>query len=115
MLHTVNSKLTKEEKMYHSYWMRYMSDLGGLVFSSPDTGITLALLEEFPGSRMMLVSISIAESREKKFRAKVGEYHALRRMLEENQYIKVPSIFGARFSEESQKAWADNFSWGIAY
>ena len=117
----VNSKLTKLQKAEHFEMLANLSDLNGKVFCFPEYRATIAIMPEFEGSRMMLVSVSIAEPREKKFRCKVGEYHAMRRMFDLNQYIILPTVFDLEetdpdypYSEDEihdyQREWANNFA-----
>lgn len=114
---TVNSKLTKLQKAEHFEMLANLSDLNGEVYCFPEYSATVAIMPEFEGSRMMLVSVSIAEPREKKFRCKVGEYHAMRRMFDMNEYLILPTVFDNDNSWltdeemlEYRREWAENFA-----
>ena len=117
---TVNSKLNVHEKALRKQMRDEFDRLGGMIYSFPGYSATVAIMEEFPGSRMMLVSVSIAEPRESKFRRKVGEFHALRRMFEA-EYIKLLSVFNTgvtdTWDDEStrmyQDEWAECFAAGF--
>lgn len=89
----VNSSLVPHEKVMRKEYLRDLAELNGWIMSFPEYRVTVAFMPEFPGSKMMLVSISFAEYRETKFKRKVGEYHALDRMFNLCEYIKVPSVF----------------------
>jgi len=102
-----NSKLSAREFSMWEYMLKDLDSLNGMIFSFPDKGATVAIMEEFPGSRMMLVSISIADSSETKFKPKVGEYHALRRMFIDNEYLKIRTVFSEEYDPE---IWARNFA-----
>lgn len=113
----VNSKLSPGMKQNRKVMLADLADLNGRVFSFPTYNATVAIMPEFPDSRMMLVSVSIAEPRETKFKRKVGEYHALRRMFETSEYIKLLSVFNTwvtdtwddKSTKMYQDEWAERF------
>lgn len=72
-----NSKLTAEQKADRKAYKRNLLPQGVQLFSFPDVGVTVAM--RATGERMGEFSASIASPDEKKFRRKVGEFHALRR------------------------------------
>lgn len=112
----VDSRLDSYENINRKQWRKGLTALNGLIFSFPDWNTTVVLLPEFPGSRMMLVSVSMAEPRETKFKRKVGEFHALRRVFSANEYIKVPSVFAEYdyLNPDMARDWAENFARSIA-
>ena len=109
----VNSSLSASQKYDRKRRLKDLSDWKGRVFSFPTYNATVAIMPEFSGSRMMLVSVSIAEPRETKFKRKVGEYHALRRMFEDCEYIKLPSVFWSDIDDIEPsylEDWAEQFA-----
>lgn len=70
----------------------------------PYAGIVILTAPEFPGSKMSNVAVSIMSKDEKKFRAKVGEYHAMQKYVR-GEFIKLPIEpyryydFAAEFAE----------------
>ena len=113
----VRSFLLESEKFDRKRMLVDLAELNGRVFSFPAYNATVAIMPEFPGSRMMVVSVSIAEPRETKFKRKVGEYHALRRMFDDCEYIKLPSVFNTWVTDTwdgepnrmYQDEWAERF------
>ena len=85
-----NTKLTKDQKAERREWMDELEYAGGEVANAGN--ITVAKLSDFPGSKMAHFSVSVCSDTEKKFRRKVGEYHALRRLMEFNgSWITLPA------------------------
>lgn len=89
-----NTKLTKKQKAQRREWLDELEYAGGEVQSS---GVfTVAKLPDFHGSKMAHFSVSVCSDNEMKFRRKVGEYHALRRLMEFNgNWITLPSYISA--------------------
>lgn len=85
-----NSKLTPEQKIQRKQLMQTMRDSGGEIMQDSENGVTAVILYEFPGSRMVRVSFSFMSPDETKFRRKVGEYWALRRMFWTGESVAVP-------------------------
>lgn len=91
---TANTKLTKDQKAQRREWLGEMEYLGGEVATAGM--FTVAKLPDFPGSKMAHYSVSVCSDTEMKFRRKVGEYHALRRLMEFNgNWITLPSYISA--------------------
>lgn len=85
-----NTKLSPSQKADRKVMLACFREFPGFRLESfPSLGVTIACRDEFNGSRMMLVSVSIASLKETKFCRKVGEYYALRR-LEMLEGITVP-------------------------
>lgn len=87
-----NSKLSREQNLNRKSLKRELLALGGSI-GLFGQGVTVCQLPEFEGSKMSLVSISIASEDEIKTRRKVGEYHALQRMFNSGEYIKVKTEY----------------------
>ncbi len=97
---TANTKLTKEQKAQRREWLDEMEYLGGEVANAGN--ITVAKLSDFPGSKMAHFSVSVCSDTEKKFRRKVGEYHALRRLMEfYGEWVTLPAVISAQQFAES--------------
>lgn len=92
-----NSKLTPEQKIERKELMQIMRDSGGEIMQDSENGATAVILSEFPGSRMVRVSFSFMSPDETKFRRKVGEYWALRRMYWDGESVAVPGTFVSEF------------------
>lgn len=73
-----NSKLTNQEKYFRKEAI--LLNPGLQLFSFPEMGVTVAIQET--GMNMAAFSVSIASDSEQKFRRKVGEYVAIKRMLD---------------------------------
>lgn len=82
-----NTKLTKAQKQALKKFKKNNPNVE--FFSFPVSYSTVAIQEEFPGSKMWKVSVSYASQNERKFRVKVGEYHAMERM-KYSEFVKVP-------------------------
>jgi hypothetical protein len=79
---TANTKLTREQKDQRIEWLCELKFSGGEIATAGM--ITVAKRPAFPGSKMAHFSVSVCSDTEQKFRRKVGEYHALRRLMEFN-------------------------------
>ena len=105
-----NSKLTPEQKISRKVMLRAVVNRGGRVYS--DGRVTLCLIPEFAGSRMMRVSVSVISPDELKFRRKVGEYHALSRMFDRAEFIIIPSWFN---DEDEDECFFESRAFNLAY
>lgn len=86
---TANTKLNPEQKRLRKSMMALLVENGGFIYQ---TGrVTVAKLPEFPDSKMAKFSVSICSESETKFRRKVGEFHALRKMFQDGEYVKLPN------------------------
>jgi hypothetical protein len=83
-----NTKLTVEQKLERK---RMLADLGGMggTIGTRDY-YTVVRLPEFKGSRMAMYSVSVRSMDEIKNRRKVGEYHALNKLFNKNQFVLLP-------------------------
>jgi hypothetical protein len=81
-----NSKLSASQKIE----LREMiaGNPGVQLFSFPDCGVTVAVEFPFPGSKMAHFAISVASIDEQKFRAKVGKFHAMRKLFD-GQFVQM--------------------------
>lgn len=79
-----NSKLDFFEKCDLKAFKKNHPDVQ--FFSFPEKGVTVAIMPTGPS--MGVFSLSIASASERKFRRKVGEYHAMVRMFN-NQVLPV--------------------------
>lgn len=91
---TANTKLTREQKDQRIEWLCELKFSGG---ETANVGMfTVAKLPDFEGSKMAHFSVSVCSETEQKFRRKVGEYHALRRLMEFNgNWITLPNSITA--------------------
>ena len=85
---TSNTKLTREQKDFLKNLKFQNPEIQ--FFSFPEFYATVAIAEEFPGSKMVKVSISYCATTEQRFRNKVGQYHAAMKMLA-GEFVKVPT------------------------
>lgn len=85
-----NSKLNDVQKTERKQLMQVLVDTKGEMYQDPETGVTMVAVPEFAGSRMMRVSFSFMSPDETKFRRKVGEYWAMRRMYWSGESVTVP-------------------------
>jgi len=104
-----NSKLTEFQKGRRNCMLKALDNMGGQVYTSAD-GVTLCILPEFENSRMMLVSVAVMSHTEKKLRPKVGEFHALCRMFEKNEYIKIPTWFAPGIYDADRRVFAQKLA-----
>ena len=104
-----NSKLDCEQKEILREMKSEFSDKHGQIFSFHENGVTIAIMQAFAGANTIKVATSVASPDEKKFRRKVGEYHALANMLYNDKFIVLPDI-GLTFEET-----ADNIAHATAY
>lgn len=89
-----NSKLTREQKNDRIEWLTAMDYSGGDVAGYGS--FTVAKMPDFKGSKMAQFSVSVCSDTEKKFRRKVGEYHALRRLFDcTGEWITLPNSIDA--------------------
>ena len=97
------TKLTAQQKLERKELLAYFLENQGMIYSSEENGITVAVLPHFPGSRFVKLSVAYMAMDEKKFRVKVGEFLAMRRLID-GEYICIPAcdeanivdaIFGA--------------------
>jgi hypothetical protein len=72
-----NSKLTPAQKSGLKGFKENQPNVK--FFSFPGMGVTVAIMRTSPS--MGVFSVSIASDSERKFRRKVGEYHAMMRMF----------------------------------
>jgi len=89
MLNVSNSRLNAFQKSNRKAMKDGILENGGIIHSSVDTGVTLVILSDFPGSRMGRMAVSVQSPDEQKFRRKVGEFYALQR-FEFGEHIPVP-------------------------
>lgn len=89
-----NSKLTPEQKDTRKRWLNDLEYFNGEIATAGY--FTVAKIPLFNGSRMANFSVSKRSLDEQKFRRKVGEYHALRKLLAyPNENILLPNEFSA--------------------
>lgn len=88
-----NSKLTVHQKMNRMEYLETLVMCHGAIVASLSGRVTLAFVPEFTGSRMLKVAVSYASPTEKKVRRKVGEYHALSKLFDTGEFIKIPDGF----------------------
>ncbi len=92
-----NSKLTKAQKQaLRTLRAYFLADGGQLASLAP---MTVAYMPT--GTNTAEISTSIASPNEKKFRRKVGEYHALMRYFVDGRTVSVPKGYGALGYAES--------------
>lgn len=101
---TSNTKLTKEQKQKLNALKMACPEIQFFYF--PNEFATVAIQEEFPNSKMVKVSISYCSLDEQKYRAKVGEYHAINKMVYSGEFVKVPRPHGRNL-----KVLAENFAY----
>lgn len=87
-----NSKLLSYQKAERKDMLSQLNTDDGYILQDPETGVTMVIVPEFPGSRMVRVSFSFMSADETKFRRKVGEYWALRRMFWTGESVIVPEF-----------------------
>ena len=88
-MRTSNSKLSQVQKSELKSLKQDFENRGGVIVQNVDKGVTVAIVEAFPGSNTMRVSTSVQSPDERKFRRKVGEFHALQNM-ENERFIVLP-------------------------
>ena len=93
-MNTSNTKLTKSQKVVRKFLMEALHGQKGEIFSFPENNCTVVIVPEFTNSNMARVSVSYSSDNEQKFRAKVGEYYALSKMFDCQEFIKVPLKYG---------------------
>lgn len=92
---TANTKLTREQKDQRIEWLCELKFSSGEIANAGM--FTVAKLPDFEGSKMAHFSVSVCSETEQKFRRKVGEYHALRRLMEFNgEWITLPASISAQ-------------------
>lgn len=87
-----NTKLTKEQKAERKAWMQELHSASGHIYTNVSGTVTMVVMPENSGSRIVLATFAVASPNEEKIRRKVGEYHALRRMFMEYKYVKLPTF-----------------------
>jgi hypothetical protein len=87
-----NSKLTLCQKHAVKGFKADIQESGG-TFAHVGR-FTVVIMPEFPGSSMARMSVAFASENEQKIRRKVGIYHAMVRMYD-NQSVPVPVNFDA--------------------
>lgn len=87
-----NSKLTSEQKQFRKEAIYLNPHIQ--FFSFPEMGVTVAICET--GINMGAFSVSIASVFEQKFRRKVGEYMAIKRMVD-GQILPVKIYDGLQY------------------
>lgn len=87
-----NSKLSREQKTARKVMLADLQTAGGTIATVGR--FTVAIVPEFSGSNMARMSVAFASEDEQKIRRKVGEFHALFRM-QDNQSVPVPVNFDA--------------------
>jgi len=98
-----NTKLTKDQKIELKAMKAQFLENDGQIFYNDISGFTCAFMPEFPGSKMARISVSFASENEVKFRAKVGVYSALDKMIYYGQFVIVPVL------PENFQQWAACF------
>ena len=73
-----NTKLTKDQKRFVAQWKA--NNPRAKFFSNPYTMVTLLIVPE--GTNLVKVYSAVCSKDEKKFRFKVGEYHAINRCID---------------------------------
>ena len=91
-----NSKLNKDEKIILREMKLDFDSREGEIFSYPETGVTIAI--EHKGVHTSRVSMSVMSPDEKKFRRKVGEYHALNNLMYNDRFMTVPRVDALSFA-----------------
>lgn len=111
-----NSKLTKTQKAHRKAMREAFTRIGGTVHSFPEYGVTIGIVPnpkmgDAP-SRTAQMYVSIASNDEKKFRAKVGEYHMLARwdMGDSGALVPNPS-YPHEFAEAIACTIGDETQW----
>lgn len=92
---TANTRLTKEQKQDRKELKKFLRELNGEIGTCDP--FTVAKASEFKGSKMAQFSVSMCSQDESKFRRKVGEYHALTKLLlPTNNYVILPAVISAQ-------------------
>ena len=87
---TANTKLTREQKDQRREWLEELEYANGEIANA--AMFTVAKLPDFQGSKMAHFSVSVCSDTEMKFRRKVGEYHALRKLMEfGGEWVTLPN------------------------
>lgn len=90
---SANTKLTAEQKVDRKEWLKELHEYGGDIGQMAP--FTVAKVPEFEGSKMACFSVAVCSNEEQRFRRKVGEYHALRKM-NNYKFITLPAIITAQ-------------------
>lgn len=94
------TKLTPEQKTFRKDILFAYNDAEGFEIATSECGrVTVAKIDEFPGSRMACFSVSIASPTEPRVKRKVGEYWALYRMKTGQTVILPGTISAADFAQ----------------
>jgi hypothetical protein len=88
-----NTKLNTRQKASRKSFLRDLESLNGSI--STIGAFTVAKLPEFERSKMALFSVSVCSDTEQKNRRKVGEFHALIKLFNEDKYIILPRFICA--------------------
>lgn len=116
-----NTKLTSEQKSYRKEWLKSLKDCGGEIATVG--AFTVAKAPDFKGARMAEFSVSYCSPFEVKNRRKVGEYHALNRLVgfDAGNWVVLPNRMSANSlayllndMDEDDSAYtpADGGNWG---
>lgn len=91
---TANTKLSREQKNDRIEWLTALEYSDGEVATSGR--FTVAKMADFPNSRMAHFSVSYCARDEKKIRRKVGEYYALKKLMDfAGDWITLPANISA--------------------
>lgn len=88
-----NTKLSPGQKESRKSMLRDLESMGGNIATVG--AFTIAKLPEFEGSKMALFSVSVCSDTEEKNRRKVGEFHALSKLFNEDKFITLPKFICA--------------------
>lgn len=89
-----NTKLNINQKLHYKELLEEHFARGGDIAVSGN--VTVCRMQRFPRSTMAKFAVSVCSDNEKKFRHKVGEYYALKRLLVFGQYVQMPADISAK-------------------
>ena len=101
-----NSKLTRDQKNMRIEWLTALKFSGGEIATAGR--FTVVKVADFPGARMAHFSASYCAKDEQKIRRKVGEYYALKKLMDlAGNWIGLPEhitaqVFADSLSEMSE-------------
>jgi hypothetical protein len=89
MSKVLNSKLTKAQKIERKAMIVHNPEMRLYPFLNAGAGAIVACKFPFPGAKIAQFAVAICSPDEQKFRYKVGEFHAMQKLLD-GQFLQVP-------------------------
>jgi len=87
----VKMKLAPTEKVMREEYLEQLEKNDGWIFTDYPNGVTYCFMPEFPGSKMMSMSLAVCNEKDR-FSRKYGEFVALDRMYMGDNYLVPQSM-----------------------